>query len=70
MKRIRQIAEYIIRKLKTVEQLIAHGMTVADVCHAIEVTQPTYHRRKQQYGGMQAKDAKRLIQLEKKKTRL
>ena len=63
MKRIRHTAEQIIRKLKTAEQLIAQGKTAADVCRAIEVTQPTYHRWKQQYGGMQAEEAKRLTQL-------
>ena len=65
MKRIRHTAEQIIRKLKIAEQLIAQGKTVADVCRAIEVTQPTYHRWKQQYGGMQAEEAKWLTQLEK-----
>jgi putative transposase len=70
MKRIRHTAEQIIRKLKTAEQLIAQGKTVADVCRAIEVTQPTYHRWKQQYGGMQAEEAKRLTQLEKENARL
>ena len=44
MKRIRHTAEQIIRKLKTSEQLIAQCKAVADVCPAIEVTQPTYHR--------------------------
>jgi len=43
MKRTRHTAEQIIRKLKTAEQLIAHGKTVIDVCRVIEVTQPTYH---------------------------
>ena len=42
MKRIRHTAEQIIRKLKIAEQLIAQGKTVADVCRAIEATQPTY----------------------------
>ena len=42
MKRTRHTAEQIIRKLKTAEQLIAQGKTVADVCRVIEVTQPTY----------------------------
>ena len=64
MKRIRHTAEQIIRKLKTAEQLIAQGKTVADVCCAIKVTQPTYHRWKQQYGGMQAEEAKQLTLLE------
>ena len=31
----------------------------------IEVTQPTYHRWRQQFGGMQAEEARRLTQLEK-----
>ena len=52
--RTRHTAEQIIRKLKSAEQLIALGKTVPDVCRVIEVTQPTYHRWRQQYGGMQA----------------
>jgi putative transposase len=47
----------IIRKLKTAEQLIAQGKTVADVCRALEVSHPTYHRWRQLYGGMQAEEA-------------
>ena len=69
MKRIRHTAEQIIRKLKTAEQLIAQGKSVADVCRALEVSQPTYDL-KQQYGDMQAKEAKRLTQLEKENARL
>ena len=70
MKRTRHTAEQIIRKLQTAEQLIAQGKTVADVCRVIEVTQPTYHRWRQQYGGMQAEEARRLTQLEKENARL
>ena len=70
MKRTWHTAYQIIRELKTAEQLIAQGKTVADVCRVIEVTQPTYHRWRQQYGGMQAEEAKRLTQLEKENARL
>lgn len=56
MKRTRHTAEQIIRKLKTAEQLIAQGKTVADVCRV--------------YGGMQAEEARRLTQLEKQNARL
>ena len=42
MKRTRYTAKQIIRKLKTVEQLIAQCKTVGDACRVIEVTQPTY----------------------------
>jgi putative transposase len=70
MKCTRHTAEQIIRKLKTAEQLIAQGKTVIEVCRVIEVTQPTYHRWRQQYGGMQAEEARRLTQLEKENARL
>ena len=70
MKRTRHTAEQIIRKLKTAEQLIAQGKTVVEVRRVIEVTQPTYHRWRQQYGGMQAEEARRLTQLEKENARL
>ena len=70
MKRIRHTPEPIIRRLKTAEQLIAQGKTVADVCRAIELTQPTYHCWKQHYGEMQAVEAKRLTQLVKENARL
>ena len=41
MKRIRLTAEQMIRKLKTVEPLIAQANTATDVCRAIEVTHRT-----------------------------
>ena len=40
MKRTRHTAEQIIRKLKTADQLIPQGKTVADVCHVIGVLSP------------------------------
>lgn len=70
MKRTRHTVEQIIRKLKTSKQLIAQGKTVIEVCRLIEVTQPTYHRWRQQNGGMQAEVARRLTQLEKENARL
>ena len=38
------------------------GVSVVEVCRVIEVTQPTYHRWRQQYGGMQGEEARRLTQ--------
>jgi len=70
LKRTRHTAGQIIRKVKTAEQIIGQGKTVADVYHVIEVTPPTYHLWRQQYGGMQAEKAKRLTQLEKENARL
>ncbi|NDC38584.1 MAG: transposase [Proteobacteria bacterium] len=70
MKPINYTPQQIIRKLKAAEQLIAQGKTIADVCRVIEVTQPTYRRWRQQYGGMQAEEVRRLTQLEKENARL
>jgi transposase-like protein len=69
MKRSRHTAEVVIGKLKTAEELMAQGKTVAEVCRVIELTRPTYHRWRQQYGGMQAEEAKRLTELEKENAR-
>ena len=44
MKRKRHIPEQIIRKLRTAEQLLNQGQSFADVCRALEVSAPTYHR--------------------------
>ena len=70
MKRTRHTPEQIIRKLKTADQLLAQGQTVADACRFLEVSQPTYHRWRPLYGGMKAEEAKRLSQLEKENARL
>ena len=70
MKRKRHNPEQIIRKLRTAEQLLNQGQTVADVCRTLEVSAPTYHRWQQLYGGMMASEAKRLKVLEQENARL
>jgi putative transposase len=58
MKRKRHNPEQIIRKLRTAEQLLNQGQTVADLCRVLEVSAPTYHRWQQLYGGMKATEAR------------
>jgi len=70
MKQTRHTPEQIIRKMKTAEKLIAQGTTVDDVCRTLKVSQPTYHRWRQLYGGMKAEEAQRLAKLEKQNQRL
>ena len=70
MKRKRHNPEQIIRKLRTADQLLNQGQTVADVCRALEVSAATYHRWQQLYGGMKASEAKRLKELEQENNRL
>ena len=59
-----------IRKLSTALQLLNQGQSVADVCRALEVSAPTYHRWQQLYGGMKATEAKSLKELEQENVRL
>jgi transposase-like protein len=52
MKLKRHKPEQIIRKLRSAEQLLNQGQTIADVCRTLEVSAATYHRWQQLYGGM------------------
>ena len=70
MKRRRHTPEQIVRKLREVERLVGEGQTVAEAAKAVEISEQTYHRWRNQYGGMKADDAKRLRELERENTRL
>jgi transposase-like protein len=70
MKRKRHGPEQIIRKLREAEALLSEGKTIAEVCQRLEVSEQTFHRWRNQYGGMKAQEAKRLKELEQENTRL
>lgn len=69
-KRKRHSAEQIVRKLQDGDRLLNAGRTVAQVIQALEVSEATYHRWRNQYGGMKCEEAKRLKELELENTRL
>ena len=50
--------------------MMGEGSTVVVVCKHLEVTEQTYYRWRNQYGGMKADDAKRLKELERENSRL
>jgi transposase-like protein len=70
MKNRRHSPEQIIRKLAEGDKLLNQGQTVEEVSRHLEITESTWHRWKNQYGGMKADDAKRLKELEKENQRL
>jgi len=70
MKRKRHSPEQIIRKLREAEGLLSDGKTIADVCQRLEVCEQTFHRWRNQYGGMKADEARRLKELEQENARL
>jgi putative transposase len=63
-------AEQVIRKLREGERLAADGMNVAEVARALEISEQTYSRWRNQYGGMKADDAKELRRLKDENVRL
>ena len=70
MKQRRHTPEQVIRKLREADGLLAQGKPIAEVARALEVSEVTYHRWRNQYGGMKADDAKRLKELERENQRL
>ena len=70
MVRRRHTPEQIVRKLREADRLLNEGKDLAEVARHLEVSEPTYHRWRAQYGGMKADDAKRLRELERENREL
>ena len=70
MKRKRHDPEQVIKKLREADAMLASGKTIGQVCQALEVSEQTFHRWRNQYGGMKAGEAKRLKELEDENKRL
>jgi len=66
----RRTPEQIIRKLREADGMLAAGQTIGQVCQSLEVSEATFHRWRNQYGGMKAEEAKRLKELERENNRL
>ena len=66
----RHTPNQVIRKLRAAELMLGEGKTTAEVAKALEVSEVTFHRWRNQYGGMKAEDAKRLKELERENTSL
>jgi len=70
MSKKRYRPEEIIGKLREADVLINQGKNVVDVIKALGITDVTYYRWRQEYGGMSVPQAKRLKELEKENERL
>ena len=66
----RHTAEEIVAKLRQVNVLMAQGRPVADAVRAIGVTEVTYYRWRNEYGGLKGDQVKRLKELETENSRL
>jgi len=50
--------------------MIATGKSIGQVVQSLEISEQTFHRWRNQYGGMKAEEAKRLKELEEENRRL
>ena len=66
----RYTAEQIIPMLRRADVELGQGKQIPAVCKLLGITQQTYYRWRQKYGGMQPEMAKELKALQKENVRL
>ncbi len=69
-RRKRRSPEQIVAALRQADALLGAGRSVAQVIQHLGVSEATYHRWRNQYGGMKAEEARRLKELESENARL
>jgi transposase-like protein len=70
MPKKRHKPEEIVAKLRQVDVLLSQGQSQADAVRSIGVTEVTYYRWRQEYGGLKTDQVKRLKDLETENARL
>jgi putative transposase len=68
--RKRHNPEQVVRMLVSADRMLGEGKDIADVCRELGVSEQTYHRWRNQFGGLKADDAKRLKDLERENSTL
>src|SRR4029078_11619812 len=69
-KRKRHGPEQIGRKRMTADRLLAEGKDTAAVCRELGVSEATYHRWRNQFGGLKGEDGIRLKDLQRENSTL
>jgi putative transposase len=70
MPRKRHKPEEIVAKLRQVDVLASQGQSMAEAIRSIGVTEVTYYRWRQEYGGLRSDQVKRMKDLEAENARL
>jgi putative transposase len=63
MKKTRHTPEQIVRKLRQAEARLAAGASIPEAARDLGISEATFHRWRNQYGGMSTSEAKRLKEL-------
>jgi len=66
----RHTAEQIVAKLRQADVELGKGLKVPEVCKQLGISEQTYYRWRQKYGGMEPQMAKYMKDLEKENGRL
>lgn len=69
-RRKRHRPEQIVARLREAEALLASGQSIAQVCQKLSVSEQTFYRWRNEYGGMKADGVRRLKQLQEENSRL
>ena len=70
MKKTRHTTDQIIEKLRQADVALGKGQKVPEIYKILEITDQTYYRWRQKYGGMAPEMAKQLKSLAKENARL
>jgi putative transposase len=70
MPKKRYTPEEIVAKLRQVDVLVSQGHNIAEAIRQIGVSEVTYYRWRQEYGGLKTEQVKRLKELEQENARL
>ena len=70
MKKTRHTTPQIIEKLRQADVALGKGQKVPEICRELQITEQTYYRWRQKYGGMAPEMAKELKALQKENARL
>ena len=66
----RHTPEQIVKKLRDSEVMLSNGKSMEEVLKVLEVSEATFNRWRNQFGGMKSEEAKRLKELEGENARL
>ena len=66
----RHSPEQIVKKLRDAEVMLNNGKSMEEALKVMEVSEATFNRWRNQYGGMKSEEAKRLKDLEGENARL
>jgi putative transposase len=70
MARRKHTPDQILAKLRDADVMLADGLAIAEIAKRLEISEQTYHRWRNLYGGMKGPEMKRLKEVEKENTRL